>query len=254
MLISVVTVSFNSERTIAHTIESFLRQRHKSKELVIVDGASRDSTLKIVSEFRSPLIRVHSEPDRGAYDAINRGLDLFRGDAVGFLNSDDTFHDEEAVGAVAEALTEADIVYGDLLLVTDHSSKQVARGWRSGPRPKAGFRTGWVPPHPAFYVRRSVVDRVGRFNIKYRIGADYDFMLRAIELNDFRVRYIPRVIADFQLGGISTQDWRASVRGNLECLDSRRMHFGPRLVDAALFLRPLRRLLQVRSVRGNFLR
>ena len=114
MKISVVTASFNSEATIGYTIESFLKQTHADKEMLVVDGVSRDGTLKIVESFASPDIRVFSEPDKGVYDAMNKGFHRFAGDAVGFLNSDDTFHDANVLSDIAAGLADTDVVYGDL--------------------------------------------------------------------------------------------------------------------------------------------
>ena len=114
MKISVVTASFNSETTIGFAIESFLKQTHADKEMLVIDGVSRDRTLKIVESFATPDIRVFSEPDKGVYDAMNKGLHRFSGDAVGFLNSDDTFHDTDVLADIARGLADADIVYGDI--------------------------------------------------------------------------------------------------------------------------------------------
>ncbi len=155
---------------------------------------------------------------------MNKGFRLFQGDAVGFLNSDDTFHDSRALSDIAAAMQDSDIVYGDLNMVTDHRTKRVARAWRGGAFNRYSFQLGWVPPHPTFYMRREVAEKVGDYDLSYITTADYDYMLRALALNDFRVRYIPRVIADFQMGGISTRGWRVTLRGNLECLRSRRVH------------------------------
>jgi len=247
MKISVVTASYNSAATIGFTIESFLAQTHPTKEMLVIDGASGDETLRMVESFGSDAIRVFSEKDRGVYDAMNKGLHLFQGDAVGFLNSDDTFHDSSALSAISAAMQDSDIVYGDLNMVTDHLSKRVFREWRGGVFRRNSFQLGWVPPHPTFYMRREVVQKVGKYDLSYTTTADYDYMLRALALNNFRVRYIPRIIADFQLGGISTRGWRISARGNLECLRSRRVHLNAPIVDAAFFLRFLRRILQIRK-------
>jgi len=246
MKISVVTASYNSEATIGFALESFLNQKHPEKEMLVIDGASGDTTLKIVESFGSDAIRVFSEKDLGVYDAMNKGLHLFSGDAVGFLNSDDTFHDRDALGAIAAALQDADIVYGDLMMVADHRSKRVVRSWRGGTFKRYSFQLGWVPPHPTFYMRREVAQRVGDYDLSYVTTADYDYMLRALALNDFRVRYIPRVIADFQMGGISTSGWRVTLSGNLECLRSRRAHLHAPFIDAAFFLRFARRIFQIR--------
>src|SRR5882757_10676189 len=247
MKISVVTASFNSEATIGFTIESFLGQSHPEKEMLVIDGASGDGTLKIVESFASDAIRVFSEPDKGVYDAMNKGLRLFEGDVVGFLNSDDTFHDSKVLADIAAAMQEADIVYGDLNMVSDHHTKRLVRLWRGGTFRRYSFQLGWVPPHPTFYMRKEVAQTVGEYDLSYLTTADYDYMLRALALNDFRVRYIPRVIADFQMGGISTSGWRVTLRGNLECLRSRRVHLNAPIIDAAFFLRFIRRIFQIRK-------
>jgi glycosyltransferase len=246
MKISVVTASYNSAATIGFTIESFLKQDHLEKEMLVIDGASSDATLSIVESFGSEAIRVFSEKDRGVYDAMNKGFRLFHGDAIGFLNSDDTFHDSSALGEIAAALRAFDIVYGDLNMVTDHRTKRLVRLWRGGRLKRYSFQHGWVPPHPTFYMRREVAQQVGDYDLSYVTTADYDYMLRALALNNFRVHYLPRVIADFQMGGISTTGWRVTLRGNLDCLRSRRVHLNAPIIDAAFFLRFLRRIVQIR--------
>jgi glycosyltransferase len=249
MKISVVTASLNSGATIGFTIESFLRQDHPEKEMLVIDGESSDATLATVGSFGSDAIRVLSERDEGVYDAMNKGFRLFQGDAIGFLNSDDTFHDSRVLADIAVAMRDCDIVYGDLNMVTDHRSKTLVRSWRGGAFKRYAFQLGWVPPHPTFYMRRAVAEKVGEYDLKYLTTADYDYMLRALALNDFRVCYLPRVLADFQVGGLSTAEWRVRLRGNLECLQSRREHLNAPPIDLAFFLRFARRLFQLRRLR-----
>lgn len=237
MKISVVTASYNSQATIGFTIQSFLEQDHPEKEMLVIDGASSDATLKIVKSFGSDAIRVFSAKDKGVYDAMNKGFHLFEGDAVGFLNSDDTFHNSLALSDIASALQDADIAYGDLHIVTDHDSKRVVRSWRGGIFNRHSFQLGWVPPHPTFYMRKEVAQKVGDYDLSYITTADYDYMLRALMLNDFKARYIPRVLVDFQIGGISTKGWRVTLRGNLECLRSQHEHLNASIIDAAFFQR-----------------
>ncbi|MDI1266342.1 MAG: glycosyltransferase family 2 protein [bacterium] len=248
MKISVVTAAYNSQETIAYTIESFLAQSHADKEMLVIDGVSHDDTVKIVESFKSPQIRLLSEKDAGVFDAMNKGLHLFQGDAVGFLNSDDTFHDTGVLEAIAQAMQDADIVYGDLNMVTDHRTKRIVRSWRGGNfHRRYSYQLGWGPPHPSFYMRKEVARKVGDHDLSYITTADYDYMLRALALNDFRVSYLPRVFVDFQIGGISTKDWGVTIRGNLECLRSRRQHLRAPFIDAALFLRLIRRGFQLRK-------
>jgi glycosyltransferase len=246
MKVSVVTVAYNSEGTIRQTIESFLRQHHPKKELLIVDGCSTDETVTIARSFGSPAIRIVSEKDDGLYDAMNKGLRLFSGDAVGFLNSDDTFHSNRSLELIAEGLQDGDVVFGDLYMVTDHETKRTLRSWKTGSFSRTAFRLGWAPPHATFYVRRDVAERVGAFDLRYRIASDYDYMLRTLMMPDLRVRYLPHVLVDYRLGGLSSGSLGNVVKGNLECLDSRQRHLQSAWVDPALFLRPVRRLLQAR--------
>ena len=157
MKISVVTVCLNSAKTIGHTLESFFAQDHSDKEMIIVDGASHDETLKVVASFPADSVRVISEPDEGLYHAANKGLALFSGDAVGFLNADDRYADGQVLSRIAGALSEADIAFGNLDFVADQENQKVVRRWRGTPHQKGAFRQGWMPAHPTFYVRRAVV-------------------------------------------------------------------------------------------------
>ena len=245
MKISTVTVSFNSRATIACTIESFLEQTHPDKEMLVIDGESMDGTLDVVRSFASDAIRVISEEDRGIYDAMNKGFSNFSGDAVGFLNSDDVYHDSSALARIARALEAADAVHGDLVMVKDHVSQRVVRTWRAGPFLPGSFRRGWMPPHPTFYIRRELASAVGAFDLGYGTSADYDFMLRALELHAPRTAYIQHPLIDFVVGGVSTKGVRAVVEANLQCLKSRRIHLGAGLVDLALFTKPARKLRQL---------
>ena len=245
MKITTVTVCYNSRSTIGRTVQSFLQQTHPDKELLVIDGGSTDGTVDIVSSFRNDAIRLFSGKDNGIYDAMNKGLANFSGDAVGFLNSDDVYHDASALAQIAQALEGADAAYGDLVMVADPTSQKIVREWRAGEFVPGNFRKGWMPPHPTFYLRRGLAERTGLFDLGFRISADYDFMLRALELHSPRVRYIPHTLVDFMVGGISTAGPLAVIRGNLECLRSRRRHLGTPWVDSALLTKPLRKLRQI---------
>jgi glycosyltransferase len=244
MKISVVTVCFNSEATIADTMRSFLEQRHTDKEMLVVDGCSTDRTLEIVNSFRAGTIRIISEPDRGIYDAMNKGLAAYSGDAVGFLNSDDTFHDDLVLGRIASALESAEATYGDLVFVSDHKAKRPIRTWTAGAYRRGAFRRGWMPPHPTFYIRRNLADAVGGFDLRYDMSADYDYMLRALAVHEPEVAYVPYTLIDFMQGGHSTKGLWRYVRGNYYSLRSRRERLGAPIVDLAMLLKPIRKAHQ----------
>ncbi|MER8798493.1 glycosyltransferase [Mesorhizobium sp. M0984] len=245
MKISVLTVCWNSAATIRHTIDSFLAQDHGDKELVIIDGNSSDETLAIGRSYPQDQIRLVSEPDSGMYDALNKGLRLYTGDAVGVLNSDDCFHDRTALGRISAGLEQADIVHGDLDFVEDHLSKRIVRRWRAATRPAKGFRTGWMPAHPTFYVKRKVADTVGMFDLSLKVASDYDWMLRAVELYGFRTVATNHIMVDMMVGGASTRSFASHIGHNLEALRSRRRWLGSGLVDYALIAKPARKIQQL---------
>jgi glycosyltransferase len=250
MKISIICVCLNSAKTIGHTVKSFVKQNHPDKEMLIVDGLSDDETLQVVRSFGSPDIRIVSERDSGIYDAMNKGLQLYSGDAVGVLNSDDTFHDSQVLSDIAHCLSDTDVVYGNMDFVFDQVQKKVSRVWNTGSFGPRSFATGWAPPHPTFYVRREVIDFVGRFDTRYPVASDYEFMVRVLAIERFRSRYLARCLVDFQLGGASTQRSIAKLYSqNLECLRARREHLGAPFIDAAFFLKPARSLFQLRLPR-----
>lgn len=245
MKLSILTTSYNSEATIGYTIESFLAQSHSDKEMLILDGASQDRTLDIARSFNAEEIRIFSERDTGMYDALNKGLQLFSGDAFGVLNSDDTFHDNSALSRITDALAQYDMVHANLDFVRDHKSKHVVRHWRAEPKPKSGFRAGWMPAHPTFYARRKVVEGVGRFDLAYATSSDYDWMLRAVELNNFSLGIVGHTTIDMMMGGRSTSGITSLIKHNFEALQSRRTRLNTGLVDYALLAKPMRKLGQL---------
>jgi glycosyltransferase len=209
--ISIVTVAYNSARTITDTLRSVAEQTHPAIEHLVIDGASSDGTLSIVRERGTRVTQLVSEPDRGIYDAMNKGLSLATGDLVGFLNADDMLAHPDAIARVARAAEEtgADAVFGDLVYVGADDTERVVRTWRSGPFSRDRLRFGWMPPHPTFYVRRTRLPDVGRFDTSLRIAADYDFMLRCLARDDMNFSYVPRVLVRMRTGGASNRSLRA---------------------------------------------
>jgi hypothetical protein len=179
------------------------------------------------------------------YDAANKALVLFRGDAIGFLNADDKYAGRTALTSIADTLRSADIVHGNLDFVRDHITHDVLRQWRSSPFSPGSFRKGWMPAHPTFYARRTVAEAVGPFDLTYRLAADYDWMLRACENHTFRVAFVDELLVEMMVGGASTVSFRSHIRHNLEALAARRCWLGSGLIDYALFAKPLRKIDQV---------
>ena len=246
MLISTIMVCRNAGTTIGGSVESFLAQDHAAKELVVVDGASADDTLEVLAGFDAPEIKVESGRDAGIYDAMNKGLARMTGEAFGFLNADDRYVGASALGQVAEALGQAEMVTGHLNFVADHGKRPV-RVWPAEPYWEGAFRQGWVPPHPTTYARRSVYDRVGGFDASFRIAGDYDWLMRALEIEGVSHGVVDAVLVDMALGGVSTASWRTPFENAAEKLRARRMRLGAGMVDAALFRGMVRKLGQFRK-------
>lgn len=224
MKISVVTATRNCAVTVGQTLESVLSQTHPEVEAIVIDGASTDSTLDVLNRYRSRLALLVSEPDKGIYDALNKGIDRATGDVVGFLHADDLFEDENVLAKVAAAFVDpsVDAVYGDLVYVRHDDVKHVIRYWRSGRYDAAALSRGWMPPHPTFYVRRAVYQRLGGFDTRYRIAADYDSVLRLLSIGKIRAAYVPQVLVRMRVGGISNRSVRTIYRKSMEDLKALR--------------------------------
>ncbi len=181
MNISIITPTYNSAATIQDTIESVLSQTYRNVEYIIVDGASKDGTTDIIASYGDKVAKFISEKDGGIYDAMNKGVLLAAGDIVGILNSDDFYAYADAIKDVVDAFeSDADIgiVYGDLLYIDAKDTTKTVRVWGSGDYKDGLFESGWHPPHPSFFVRKSIYDKYGIFNTDFKIAADYELMLR----------------------------------------------------------------------------
>ena len=226
ILISIVTVSYNSSSTISNTLRSVAIQQHPSIEHIIVDGASTDDTIAIVRREGAHVARIISEPDQGIYDAMNKGLAMATGELIGFLNSDDEFADATVLSDVAEAFLDgkADYVYGDIQMI--NAGGQVVRDWRTGEVPSKGL-TNMQIPHPALFVRRSLLNKINPpFDPSYRISADLKQQL--IFINKLRSKgvYISRPLTRMSMGGASTEGFRSYVAGWKESAQAYNEVFG----------------------------
>lgn len=227
MKITVVTVCYNAANHLGDALRSVDAQTWPDVEHLIVDGASTDGTHSLLDSLPNPRRLVVSESDRGIYDAMNKGLIRATGDVVGFLNADDFLASDSVLADIAHAFEEdprLDIVYGDLDYVSASDTTRTVRQWRSGSFQTSQLRHGWMPPHPTFYVRRSFLERVGHFDTRYRIAADYDFMMRCLAVPGVRVRYLERLIVRMRVGGASNASLRMLVRKSREDLQIMRRH------------------------------
>lgn len=221
MKITVITVCFNSAASIADTLDSVAAQTHPAIEHIVIDGASIDDTVSIVRDRGKHVARLVCEPDRGIYDAMNKGLRLATGDLIGFLNADDMFAHSGVVASIARTAQEdpaADAVYGDIVYVRADRPDKVLRYWRSGAFTRSKLRFGWMPPHPAFYVRAARLAEVGVFDDRLRIAADYDFVLRCLAGPNSRATYVHDVLVRMRAGGASNRSFKAMLHKSREDL------------------------------------
>lgn len=216
MKTSIITATFRCAATLGECQASIDRQEPSLVERIVVDGGSDDGTLDLLAARRDRIAVLISEPDRGIYDALNKGLKLATGEVVGLLHADDEFADARVLTRIAAAFEDpsVDIVYGDLTYVDRADTSRVIRYWRAGEYSPDLLRRGWMPPHPTFYLRRSLLERIGGYDTTLSIAADYDFMLRALLAAKGRVVYLPEVLVKMRVGGVSNRSlaniWRKS--------------------------------------------
>jgi glycosyltransferase involved in cell wall biosynthesis len=218
MKISIVTVSYNSAQTLADTLVSVAGQTHPDVEHIVVDGASTDGTLKILDQHRRTLSRVVSEPDRGIYDAMNKGFAMATGEVIGTLNSDDMLAHPEVLAQVARTFEDpsVDACYGDLVYVSREDPNRIVRYWQSRPYTDGLFARGWMPPHPTFYIRRRAYERCGGFDLGYRLQSDFEFTLRMLAVHRLSSVYLPETLIKMRMGGVTNNRLTNVVKGNIE--------------------------------------
>lgn len=222
--ISIITVTCNSAETLAEAIASVAGQTYPKVEYLIVDGASTDGTLGVISNNLDAVTRWISEPDQGMYDAMNKGIAMASGDIIGFLNSDDCYAHDHVLEIVASEFENPAIecCYADLIYVDRNNTHRVLRYMKACDYHTGLFQKGWCPPHPTFFVRRDVYDRLGRFDLSYTIGNDVELMMRFLEQHRIQSIYIPRVLVKMRMGGESNRDIGNIFRQNMEILRAAR--------------------------------
>jgi glycosyltransferase len=244
MRITIITATYESARTVDDTLLSVHSQSHPDIEHIIVDGASTDGTLSIVGNY--PQVRkVVSEPDKGIYDAMNKGLALATGDVVGILNSDDFYAHTDVLRKVVAAFEDpsVDAVYGDLLYVDAENPRRILRSWKSGAYRPGRFKWGWMPPHPTFFVRRTLYERYGGFNLALGTCGDYELMLRFIHRHGARLSYLPEVLVLMRAGGASNESLLARLQANRNDRLAWSVN-GVRPYWFTVYLKPLRKFIQ----------
>ena len=250
MRISIITVCYNASATLLDAVESVLSQkpRHSenfSLEYIIIDGASTDNSLDLLSPYHDKISKVISEPDKGLYDAMNKGIHAATGDVVGILNADDVYAHQHVLSDVTEAFSRHEVmgVYGDLNYVDPNDTSTVVRIWQSGHYTRGKFKWGWMPPHPTLFLRKECYSKWGVFNVTLKSAADYELMLRFIHKNDIILEYIPETLVLMRAGGVSNASLRHRIDAHKEDWEAWRLNgLNPNILT--LLAKPLRKLPQ----------
>lgn len=243
--ISIITATYNSEKTIRDALESVASQNYPNVEHIIQDGASTDETLKVIEAFGLDRPKLASEADGGIYDALNRSIARASGEVIGLLHSDDTFASPEVLNWVAEVFSRnpaLDAVYGDLEYVSAKDPNRIIRYWKSGDFNLRKLRNGWMPPHPTLFLRRRVFEQYGDYNTGMRIAADYDAILRWLNVHRIKIHYLRQTLVKMRLGGASNRSISAIIKKSTEDLQAIRRNKAGGVLT--LVLKNLRKLGQ----------
>ena len=217
MRVSIITACYNRAGTIRKAIESVLAQSYHDIEYIVVDGESTDGTVELIRQFE-PLfggrLKWVSEKDNGIYDAMNKGIKMATGEVVGILNSDDYFTSNDVIERMTDAFEEPslDAVYGDIHFIRDGQPEKCIRYYSSKPFRLFWLRFGFMPAHPSFYCRREVFERAGLYKTDYKIGADFEMMVRLFKRHHIKAKYMPMDFVTMRTGGVSTRNMRSRIQ------------------------------------------
>ncbi len=223
MKISIITVTFNNAEVLDDCIKSVLNQSHNSIEHIVIDGGSKDDTIKILKKYKNHLSKFISEPDQGIYHAMNKGIKLADGDVIGFLNSDDFYAHNKVLSKVCDMLKsnqELDACYSDLIYVDKLTASKTIRYFKSSKFIPGSFSKGWCPPHPTFFVRSSLFKKYGNFDISFNIASDVDLMMRFLEVYNIKSLYVPEIWVKMRMGGTTNKNLANIISQNREILGS----------------------------------
>jgi glycosyltransferase involved in cell wall biosynthesis len=210
--ISLITVVYNAQNTIERCLDSVVRQKFNNIQYIIIDGGSTDGTIQIINKYRENIDLLVSEPDKGIYDAMNKGINFATGDIIGTLNADDYLADEDILSDVANAFAQqhASILYGNLDFIDPNG--KVVRKWRSGKYKSGMFNWGWMPAHPTFYCKKELFEKLGMYKLDYGSAADYELMLRFIHAYKANVFFLDKVLIKMFIGGVSNKSLTNRVK------------------------------------------
>jgi glycosyltransferase involved in cell wall biosynthesis len=220
MKVSIITVCYNSEKTIKDTLKSIQSQTYPDIEYIVIDGLSKDNTNNLVEKY-SDIVSIHiSEKDKGLYDAMNKGIKAASGDLIGILNSDDILANKNTIQNIVDSLGKNDGVYGDVGFYSDDYFLNKKRHYSSNGFIKKKFSRGMMPAHPSFYAKKECYEKAGLYRTDFKIASDFDMVLRIFSLPNTSFTYLKEEIVKMRLGGVSTSGFMSNYILNKEILES----------------------------------
>jgi len=216
--VTIITVAYNSAKTIEDTLKSVVSQTYQNVEYIIIDGKSTDDTLEICDKYANKISKIISEKDKGIYDAMNKGIKVATGNIIGILNSDDFYANDQVIEQIVNTFNQqkVDAVYADLVYVEADDTTKITRTWISKPYQQDAFLKGWMPPHPTFFLKKECYDNYGTYTLKLKSAADYELMLRMIHKHNVKVGYLPEIITKMRVGGVSNSSLKNRLKANKE--------------------------------------
>lgn len=212
MKISIVTATWNSAATVRDTVESVLAQDYADWEHIIVDGESTDNTLSIIREYEPQYngrLRIITGKDSGLYDAMNKGIHSASGDIIGLLNSDDFYSSSNVLSSIVSEIRDVDAVYGDVHYVDPSNLNKSVRYYSSANFKRWKMRLGFMPAHPSFYCRKRIYTLYGKFDLNFKIAADFEQLLRLIYIERIKTRYVNKDFVTMRTGGASSSGFKS---------------------------------------------
>jgi glycosyltransferase involved in cell wall biosynthesis len=245
--VSVITAVLSNRKYLPAAVDSVLGQTHPDIEYIVVDGGSNDGTVELIRSYGDRISRFISEPDEGVYFALNKGIAMATGDVIALLHSDDFYMNPNVISQVVDAFEtySCDAVYTNLYYVSINDPDKIVRIWDAGIYDNGSFYKGWMPPHPAFFVKREVYEKYGSFNTTLKSAADYELMLRFILKHDIRIHYIPKFFIKMRVGGKSNRSLGNRIWANLEDRKAWKIN-GLRPKFYTLLLKPFSKIFQYR--------
>lgn len=243
MKISVITVCYNAASTIKSSICSVIEQDYEDVEYLVIDGGSKDGTVELIKSYLPQIQHFISEPDRGIYDALNKGIALATGDVIGILHANDVFAERNTLTIVAESFLkkQPDAVYGNLVFI--NNKQQIVRKWLSRPCNRYLLELGWMPPHPALFIKKDIYNLYGNYRLDFSTAADYELILRFFYRARIKTVHVDRVFVKMLTGGISNKNFLNHVIGNINDFKAMKLHL-LRAPFIAVLLKPLQKIFQ----------